>query len=200
MFQESHLVEKTRLFAEQILKNLPPQLVYHNLTHTQRVVRYALEIGEHTALSAEQMEVLLLAAWTHDIGYAEGFDHHEERSKALVVAFLRDLAVPADLLVQVLVCIDATKVPQRAATLTAEVLADADLAHLAAQDCMQTSEQLRQELSKIHGHIEPLEWLKGSANFFVNHTYLTPYGCQVLAPQKQANYQELLLAIARLEG
>jgi predicted metal-dependent HD superfamily phosphohydrolase len=200
MFDETPLVEKTRLFAENILQHLPTQLVYHDLTHTRRVVKYAEEIGTNMALTSAQMEVLMVAAWTHDIGYSQGFDHHEERSKSLAEPFLMEQNAPNHLIERVLQCIDATKVPQFARIPEAMVLADADLAHLAADDCMQTSEQLRSELSAIYGLIEPLRWYKSSADFFRNHHYITLYGQQVLAPHKQKNYEELLLAITTLEA
>ena len=44
-------------------------LIYHNLNHTTDVVITSEKIGQSSSLDDEQMELLLIAAWFHDVGY-----------------------------------------------------------------------------------------------------------------------------------
>ncbi len=47
----------------------PDSLVYHNIDHTLRVVKNAELIGTHENLNEEEMDIVKIAAWFHDVGY-----------------------------------------------------------------------------------------------------------------------------------
>ena len=46
-----------------------PNLTYHNLEHTQKVVERVQEIAAHYQLSENDMLTLYTAAWFHDTGH-----------------------------------------------------------------------------------------------------------------------------------
>ena len=49
--------------------NSPPAgIIYHNLRHTKDVVHAANRIAKYSRISQDKLELLLLAAWFHDIG------------------------------------------------------------------------------------------------------------------------------------
>ena len=46
-----------------------PALVFHNLDHTENVVKRTKEIAGHYNVSEKEMLILFAAAWFHDTGY-----------------------------------------------------------------------------------------------------------------------------------
>lgn len=50
-------------------KYIKPELVYHNLEHTIRVVERTLEIVNYYKLGATERFILLAASWFHDTGH-----------------------------------------------------------------------------------------------------------------------------------
>src|SRR3990167_971570 len=84
-------------YVTRLLENhLPQGITYHNLTHIKDVVDTAILIGEKSALSSDQMELLLLAAWFHDVGIIEQYIEHEEKSIEICREFLVNHNYPID--------------------------------------------------------------------------------------------------------
>ena len=52
------------------------------------------QIAAGYELTEQEIEILILAAWFHDIGYIEGAEAHEERSCKYAKAFLEENNVP----------------------------------------------------------------------------------------------------------
>jgi HD superfamily phosphodiesterase len=70
-------------------KYIKPELVYHNLEHTIRVVERTLEIVNYYKLGATERFILLAASWFHDTGHLfSGPQGHEEHSTAVMEPFL----------------------------------------------------------------------------------------------------------------
>ncbi len=58
----SEILSKTEAFAVDLLSTeLDPKYLYHNLKHTQRVVKSTKELIEANSLGVKEKEVLLLA-------------------------------------------------------------------------------------------------------------------------------------------
>ena len=188
----SDLVLKTKTYAESILRHLPEKFTYHNLKHTMDVVDAALEIGDRCKLEEKDMEIVLMAAYLHDIGYSKSNQEHENHSIALSKDFLAKEQVSAEKINQVAQCIEATKMPQNPKNKREQVLCDADLFHLADKSYLDKSELLRKEFSIIEeDHISQIEWLDMSTVFIENHSYFTEYGKQVLEPKKDKNLKKI---------
>ena len=89
MYRMSRIIEQTESFVTDLLTNLlDKNFLYHNLTHTQRVVKSTKEIINSLNLDSEDTETLILAAWLHDTGYIQGSNDHEESSCAIAKDFL----------------------------------------------------------------------------------------------------------------
>ena len=193
--KESTLVQNAEKEATRLLKDsLPVEFVYHNINHTNRVVDAAREIIDHSTLTDDEIEVLMISTWFHDVGYIDGYDDHETRSKEYASKFLKDKGVDDERIEKVKDCIDATRVEQEPDNLMEKVIKDADSAHLASDDFEATSELLRQErkLMDIKDH-DPDEWIDVNIQMLSNiHRYYTSYAKENWQPKKQENLSELL--------
>src|SRR5687768_6799460 len=57
------------------------KLFFHSIGHTEDVVRRAIEIGRAERVTEDELAILQIAAWFHDVGHLNGGIHdHELRS------------------------------------------------------------------------------------------------------------------------
>lgn len=192
MFKETELVSRSKEYVEGVLKNLPEEYCYHNLQHTREVATAVEEIGVQSKLSQEQLELVILAAWFHDIGYKCGFDNHEEESIRLMREILTSWKVPPEKIDDIEKIVLSTKMPQSPDDELSKVMCDADLYHLSSDDFSERSEALRQELVTLcNKDISSKDWVKNNIEFLNHHNYFTAYGKQVLEPKKRENLERL---------
>src|SRR5258705_8097452 len=88
------------------------EICFHNLLHTKTVIHAVKEIGLHSSLSDDQMEIAILAGWFHDAGYGWKYIGHEDESNRICSRFLEKLNYLPTRIEQVLSCINATRMPQ----------------------------------------------------------------------------------------
>ena len=190
---DSPLLKKTRSYVEDLLKKeLPPHFVYHNLQHTLDVVDATVEIAQQSYLDKDQLEIALMAAYLHDVGYVSTADGHEEKSIELTRDFLKKQKCDQNYIEEVVACIEATKMPQNPKNKVQQVLCDADLYHLSSSRYFEKAELLREEFSIVEQDlISESEWLDMSSLFIGNHHYFTEYGKQVLEPKKDKNLKKI---------
>jgi predicted metal-dependent HD superfamily phosphohydrolase len=173
---ENHeLIEKAIAYVEVLFRERKPDWVrYHTLEHAKAVAKASEEIGIACGLGGEDLEVVILAAWFHDTGYLEKIEGHEERSVELAKSFLEGKGFAQDKVAQVAGCIRATRMPQNPQNLTEEVLCDADIAHLASEDFLESTERVRLEIEHHMGRkLTEIEWLTMNTNFLAGHRYHT---------------------------
>jgi len=190
---ESDLLRKSRNYVEAFLKeNLSKGIYYHDLEHTQEVVKATREIGVASDLSEEELDTVLIAAWFHDTGYYKGMEDHEKISKEVAEEFLRNEGVDERKIEDVSGCILATRIPQHPNNLMEEVLCDADLSHVSTKEFFKKSELLRKEFSLIFpDEIQLDEWFKNSIKFLKKHNFFTEYAQENLLPAKKENLKKL---------
>ena len=190
---QSTLLDQTRKYVVELMQTkLPDQYVYHNLQHTLDVVSATQEIAENSGLSDEQLEVVITAAFLHDIGYTRNSVAHEDHSIVLSKAFLKEAGADSSYIEELISCIEATKMPQNPKNLKEQVLCDADLYHLGSNNYFEKAELLRTEFSSIEkDQITESEWLDMSTVFIDNHEYFTDYGKNMLAPRKAKNLKKI---------
>ena len=190
---DSELIKASRLLAEGVFKNRSfEKHAFHNLDHTQDVVNAVQVIGHHTNLTADEMESALVAAWLHDVGYANGSKNHEETSAERARELLQELGASDRKVTEVTEAIRATKMPQQPKSLVAQVLCDADLFHLSTSACQEKSEMLRKEMKALGTKdLSMEESLNATMDYMRQHTYHTLYGKTVLEQNKQKNIKKL---------
>jgi len=191
---ENHkLIEKAIAHVEALFKTRKPDWVkYHTLEHAKAVAKASEEIGVDCGLSGEDLEVVILAAWFHDTGYLEKIEGHEERSVELATSFLEEKGFSQDKVAQVARCIRATKMPQNPKNLIEEVLCDADIAHLASKDFLESTERVRYEIEHQMGRkLAEIEWLTMNTDFVAGHRYHTDCARSKYAQGQSANLKAL---------
>lgn len=190
---ETELLQKSRKYVEEFLRdNLTKGIYYHDLEHTQEVVRAAEKIGRASNLTTDQLETVLIAAWFHDTGYYKGMKGHEINSKEVAESFLREEGTSEKKIEEVSGCILATMIPQKPNNIMEEVLCDADLHHVATKEFFKKSELLRKEFSLVFpDEIQLDEWFRNSIKFLKNHNFFTEYAKENLLPAKRENLKKL---------
>jgi predicted metal-dependent HD superfamily phosphohydrolase len=185
----NNLTEAVRSYVIAFLsENLSDQLLFHNVRHTYDVVEAVHEIGLQCGLSLEDMNVLQIAAWFHDCGYANVYLGHEEESKKIAKHFLENEGCEKMMIESVLNCIESTKYPQNPSSLVEKVMCDADMYHLTRPNYPDYEKALRQEFEKYLGLVyTDEEWRIKNCSFLTCHFYFTEYGQKILTKFKEVN-------------
>lgn len=188
------LIEAAEAYVtQQFEQNADPVLVYHNLGHTRQVVKAASQISAFYRLRDDDLTIVMVAAWFHDMGYVLGVRKgHEEKGAEVARVFLQQQQAPDHLVDGVSACILATRLPQNPDTLLEQIVCDADLFHLGSKDYRDLDKKLRTEAELVTGEKIPSEkWTLGSIAFLESHRYHTTY-CQTLQKaQKEENLEKL---------
>lgn len=167
---------------------------YHNIIHTESVVRASEEMADHYQLPEQERMTLLVAAWFHDTGYSKGHaEGHEEDSQRIASSFLQSQGASELLIEKVVHAIGVTKMPQSPSNLTEQILCDADLYHLGTDDFDTQHKSLRKEIIELSGQeIKKKDWRRKNIEFLNQHRYFTDYARLQLEPLKQQHLEELL--------
>ncbi|MDE3742951.1 Pycsar system effector family protein [Maribacter polysaccharolyticus] len=190
----SDIIEKTKSFATDLLtRDLDPNYLYHNLTHTQRVVKSTKEILESLHLADKENELLILAAWLHDTGYTHGSGNHEETSAKIAREFLEKEGYDKDGIREIQRIILATQREHSPTNLKEEIIRDADASHFAQNSYLETCELLREELSLLGiAEYGQKEWLRTNLEVLgKEHRYYTEYAKENWQPGKDKNLKRL---------
>ncbi|MCG2459996.1 DUF5706 domain-containing protein [Flavobacteriaceae bacterium F89] len=191
----SDIIDKAERFSTDLLTHkLDQKYLYHNLTHTKRVVESVGELVEFYKLEGNDKEVLLLAAWLHDTGYIQGSENHEENSCSLAEKFLEEQDYDLLLAQQVCLCIMATKRNHNPQNFLEEIIRDADASHLGKKSFLETSENLREECSLLGlATYTPKEWREGNIKLLqTEHRFYTDYAKENWQPGKDRNLRRML--------
>lgn len=182
---EEHI---TQFFKEKV----PNKYVYHDITHTQDVVRSCRQIGLAFGLPMDDLVNLQIAAWFHDTGYDKGPENHEERSCEYAVEFLEKFNIIPEILEVIKGCIRATKVPQRPVGLLQQIICDADLSHLGEKSYWMRTARVRQELIVTHNKLMTEdEWLHFELTFMLAQNYHTDVAKEMFQKRKMKHIVQL---------
>lgn len=191
----SDIVEKTERFVTEIFdKKLDPRFLYHNLRHTQRVVKSTKELLNFYDLKEEDNEKLLLTAWLHDTGYIEDPQHHEEASCKIATEFLSDNGYNTSDVKEVCNLILATKKHHEPQNLMEEIIRDADMSHFAKKSYWETTDFLKDELKELGiADYSTKEWRDKNIQMFKDgQKFYTDYAKENWEEGKERNLKQLL--------
>ncbi|MEP7144006.1 MAG: Pycsar system effector family protein [Ferruginibacter sp.] len=169
-------------------------LAYHNIVHTEGVVKAAIQIGNHYQLDDHDFFIVVTSAWFHDMGYFSGEpSNHEQRGAEKAAAFLTELGVDESTIGQVQGCIRATRLPQSPVNLLEQIVCDADLFHLGTDEFSDRNRLMRKECeTTFHDQCSKEDWRKSSIKLLQSHQYHTEYCKLLLNKRKQENLEKLL--------
>ena len=77
---ENLVAEAEKYVISFLNENLDPSYLYHNLIHTQRVVKKTKELIDGMQINEKDAQRLLVSAWFHDTGFVKGHKNHEKES------------------------------------------------------------------------------------------------------------------------
>ncbi|WP_316768353.1 Pycsar system effector family protein [Pedobacter frigiditerrae] len=167
-------------------------LVYHNLEHTQDVVKATMQIANHYQLNDKDFFIVMTGAWFHDTGYFEDTQNHEQIGADLAVDFLKKNDVPADVRDAVMQVILSTKMPQKPTNQLENILCDGDLFHLGTEDFSKKRKLMHKEVELLYNKdISKNEWRKKDIEFLESQQYHTDYCVLLLSDQKAVNIEKL---------
>jgi predicted metal-dependent HD superfamily phosphohydrolase len=161
------------------------------------VVKNAIYIGSKENIGEDEMNMLVVAAWFHDVGYVKKYVGHETESAAMADKFLEQREVDKTIRDNIVDCILSTTFPQQAKSKIAEVLCDADLMHLGLSTYFGWAQKLRQEQKSAGvAALKQIEFEKESVRIFEQHHYFTKYCRDTLTETKQDNLNRIKEKIA----
>ncbi|GGW54179.1 putative metal-dependent HD superfamily phosphohydrolase [Winogradskyella epiphytica] len=189
------LIKETQEFVFNLLKDkLPNTFLYHNYTHTERVLKSTREIIENSKLKDDEIRVLELTALLHDVGYIKGYDNHEEESVKIATDYLKEKKVDDEIIEAVKGCIMATKFDSEPKNELHKIIRDADASHFGKKYFKETSEFLRKEL-ELQGRnkFTPTEWRNENIEVLTKqHSFYTDYALKNWQPRKEKNLAKLM--------
>lgn len=150
------------------------------------MVRLCEEIAAAQQLAPNDVDLVLTAAWWHDVGYLFAYDDHETRSQALAREWLATQHATQTTQHIIHACIEATRLGAIPSQPLAEILADADLAYSVGGDAFALrSTLLRTEWQLVLGKkYSNKEWRASQIKFLRQHCqFYTPYARLHFAPR-----------------
>lgn len=182
----TQLKNTTHYIAKFFEEHSSPNLTYHNLEHTKKVVKRVKEIASNYPFEADDVFVLEVAAWFHDTGqllsHGEG---HEAISVTIMKEYFQKSTLDSVMIAKIEQCILATKTPQQPQSFLDMVLCDADTYNLGTDEFVQTDALLKREYELRGLPVE--DWDENTLKFLLQHQYFTSYCKEQLADGKRAN-------------
>ena len=176
----------TKLFEEYS----HPNLVYHSLDHTRKVVKRAQEIAAHYQLKERDMLTVYVAAWFHDVGHLfSDVTTHEVKSIEMMKEFMNQQSAEESLISEIENCVMATRMPHQPKNLNEEILCDADTYHFGTKEFKKTNKMVKTEYELRNYTTFLMDWEKNTLDLLESHQFFTSY-CQVLLSEgKQKNIE-----------
>ena len=119
---------------KKLKKELPADLYYHGVQHTQDVVKAVEFIASQEKINQEDLFLLKVAALYHDSGFIHIYKQHEEESCQIAKADLPNWGLTENQIALICGMIMATQIPQQPYTPLENIIADADLFYLGSND------------------------------------------------------------------
>ncbi len=191
----SDLIIKTEQFAVDLLTNkLDAKYLYHNLKHTQRVVKSTKELLSFYKIEKQEEEALVLAAWLHDTGYTKGAKNHEKSSCVIASDFLEKQGCNPEFVKKVGTYIMATSRYHEPQNLQEEIIRDADASHFAKKSYLETSDALKDELEQLNiASFSNKEWCNENIKMFKKeHKFYTDYARKNWQEEKDKNLKKII--------
>ncbi len=197
---ENILSEAEKYVQALLTDELDHTFFYHNLSHTQRVVKATKALIEGESITEENdILALELAAWFHDTGYTEGTDEHELLSTKLAKTFLENHNLDADIIDKVSQLIMATKMGYEPVNNHEKIIRDADSSHFASKSYTEQSDLLREEWEALGiRSYKDIDWLKENIDFFTkHHRFYTDFANDNWQKRKDKNLAALFKSLRK---
>ncbi len=184
-----YFIQAVENYVKDLLENeLHRHLKYHTLEHTKEVVAAVREIAVEEKVNNEELEILLIAAWLHDIGYTKIYAGHEKESIKMSLEFLRKINYPESKIEKVIECIEATQFRFKAKNKLQEIIIDADRLAMGTEKFLEKGELLRAEWElALKNYYTDAEWFELQLQYLEQTRFLTDYCNRIYAPERLVN-------------
>lgn len=184
-----NLYNKIEKYVRDLFEQNPaPDLKFHNLSHTENVVKNAMSIVGHCNVSENEMFILYAAAWFHDTGYLfTEPQYHEKKSCLIMEKFMSEEDNDIRLINKIKRCIMATKFPQNPQNKLGKIICDSDVFHFGTKDFHENNQRAFEEYVLRYGNVESVEFNKNAIRMLKKHRFFTGYCRRLLNKQKEKN-------------
>ena len=195
------LVNKADDYVFGLFKNSSnSNLLFHNYKHTHDVVAGVTEIANAQNVTKDEVELLQLAAWFHDVGYIQKGKGHEAVSIARAQEFLEAEKINPQKIDLVKELIEVTELGKEPKSLLQEIICDADILSIGTSGYIDRSALLRLESEQMSGKsVDELEWLNWELKFLNEHKFYTRYALLNYNDQKTKNIVQRKQELKKLE-
>ena len=160
---------------DDFLKLLDSKYLYHNLHHTERVIKSAIKIGSDYDLKDSEWKVLLTACLLHDYGFIKSHVDHEEIGAELSESILKDYGYSNKEISSVQSLILITKAIAIPNNDLEAIIRDSDLEYLGSNDFEYISEKLKEEWLLCGVVSSESEFYQLQLDFLINHQFHTEF-------------------------
>ena len=192
------IISEAEKFVIHLLNHqLDKKFVYHNLAHTQNVVKKVSELAELAELDEHKKTLLILSAWFHDTGFVENSDQHEEHSAKIAEKFLSTQDLSQDDIDLVKTLILATKMEFQPSNELENLIRDADCAHIGSKNFSEVTELLRKEWELTTNEtLTDKNWLNRNIDFLMHeHKFYSDQAISLWEKGKSKNLSRLLKSL-----
>ena len=181
-----------QFILNKLHKELDPRLTYHSVSHTLDVLESAIRLATMENVSGRELELIKVACVYHDSGMLRRYSGHEEASLEIADEILPQYGyMPGDLVI-IKSMIMATRIPQRANSITDKIICDADLDYLGRPDFFMIAHQLKYEWDMLEYNPTTLEeWYRIQIDFLTKHNYFTRSALSLREEFKQKNLEQI---------
>ena len=169
-----------------------PELAFHNLEHTQNVVKHTKEIAGHYKVSENEMLILFASAWFHDTGYLFTEPaRHEAMGCEIMKKFMKEHIEDEKIIKAIEECIMATKSPRNPKNLLEQIICDADTYHFGTKDFKKTNKSAFEECGLRSVETDPVQFNDETIKMLQTHHFYTSYCKELLDERKEKNLRKL---------
>jgi uncharacterized membrane-anchored protein YitT (DUF2179 family)/predicted metal-dependent HD superfamily phosphohydrolase len=172
---------------------LPAFLTYHNVQHTIGVLETIEHLIIKEKVANEDSWLLLTAGLFHDAGFIKEYQNHEEQSCVIAREVLPQFDYTEESIKRIEQLIMATKLPQAPATHLEQIICDADLYYLGAEDFFPTAEKLYKEFKQEEIVSSYEDWQTRQLKFLETHRFFTTTALAEREERKQLYIKQLQL-------
>ena len=180
----------------RLRRELDARLVYHSVDHTLDVVAAAERLADAEGVVGEDRELLVTAAYFHDVGFVKKYAANEAVGADLARRTLPDFGYTRAQIRRIEGLILATAIPHRPADALEQLMCDADMDYLGRPDYWPIAARLRLELSTHGKHFSLPDWLALQVRFLTEHRYFSASALRLRQPVKAQHLEQLRQLLA----
>lgn len=192
MIDQNNIIDIKEFVTNKFKEKEYAVFLYHNLTHTQQVVTTVKWLGDELKLAEEEVNLLIAAAWFHDLGYVNNSENHEAESAAIAEKYLTDKGTDRGSIEKIKELIASTHLSKKPSNILEEVICDADLIHMGSENFLRKSNLLKIEFEQRNNKvIDDAKWDEESFEFLQSNQFHTMPAIEKFGAQREQNIIEL---------